>query len=352
MQAIRELECALKMSDPPTDGAVAEAPANAPDDGLESSPGSDGHDGAEPAAAANWPRRIEDVLADRNQQLRDILSACPLGVAVVSRQDWRRLFVNQHLVDMFKAPSVEAFREQDLKSSWVDAAEFARASSNIERNVDHVDFEAERRCFDGSTIWVLMNSRPIVFEGEPARVFWHNDITKRKRMENELRRMATTDTVTGLPNRRHLLSLVIREAKRQSRSRSSFGLLMVDLDNFKIINDTHGHACGDRVLRQVAQLCQATVRDIDTLGRVGGEEFAVLAPDTDEKGVRCLAERLRQVVADTDIEVEPDCRLRVTISVGATLFSSEDNTIDVTLARADKALYEAKDAGRNRVRFV
>jgi diguanylate cyclase (GGDEF)-like protein/PAS domain S-box-containing protein len=355
LQAIRLVKGALEEIDRPACRAAMEALTRATAEIADDEADSGEFDPGDPLAAAlatQLHRRVEDALADRNRQFRDILNACPLGVAVISRQGWKRLFVNQNMADLFKAPSIEAFQQQGLQRSWVDQAAFARASANIESDVDHVDFECERICFDGSTIWVLMNSRPIMFEGQPARVFWHNDITKRKQMEDELRRLATTDTVTGLPNRRHLLGLIDREAKRNQRYGSSFGLLMLDVDNFKNINDSYGHASGDQVLHRVAQLCLATVRDIDTLGRVGGEEFAVLVPDSTEAGTRYLAERLRRVVADTVIEIGSDCRLSVTISVGATLHRNDDGSVDATLARADKALYQAKRAGRDCIRFL
>lgn len=355
MQAIRLVENALEKIDGPACRAARQALTKAAAEVAGVDTGSKELDDADPLTAAlatRLYRQVEDALADRNRQFRDILNACPLGVAVISRQGWKRLFVNQNLADMFKAPSIEAFQRRDLRSSWVDQSEFARASRNIEQDVDHVDFEAERKCLDGSTFWVLMNSRPIVFEGEPARVFWHNDITKRKELEDELRRLATTDAVTGVPNRRHLLAMVTREAERQQRYGSPFGLLMVDIDDFKRVNDVYGHASGDEVIRQVAQLCLATIRGVDTLGRLGGEEFGILAPGLDESGTVRLGERLRQAVADSVVAIEPAGDLRLTISVGATLYHSEDSTIDVTLARADEALYMAKHAGRDRLRFL
>jgi len=351
---IRSLRQALERIETPACDAAASALATAATEIAAAGPGADLLVVADQLPAARAGRAqdpAEGVLDVRNRQFRDILSACPLGVAVISRRGWKRLFINHYLVDMFKAPSMEAFQRQDLIDSWVDKAEFARAARNIAADVDHVDFEAMRRCFDGSMIWVLMNSLPIVFEGQPARVFWHIDITERKRMEDELRLLATTDVLTGVANRRHFLATVDREVERQRRYGPPCGLLMLDIDHFKSVNDSFGHACGDQVLRHVARLCLENIRGIDTLGRMGGEEFAVVVPETDDAGVLRLAERLRLAVAGSVLDAETGASVRVTLSVGATLHRLHDDAVEVTFARADKALYEAKHAGRNRVIF-
>jgi diguanylate cyclase (GGDEF)-like protein/PAS domain S-box-containing protein len=176
------------------------------------------------------------------------------------------------------------------------------------------------------------------------------DITERKRMNAELLILATTDFLTGLPNRREFMGQLERELARLQRSVGDCAaVLMLDIDHFKTINDRYGHAVGDAVLRHMAGLMRAGQRKIDTMGRVGGEEFAVLLPGADKAAAAAYAERLRQKVADTPLVMEGGEEIRITVSIGIAALSPGDATADAALIRADKALYGAKEAGRNRV---
>ncbi|MYN10233.1 CHASE domain-containing protein [Pseudoduganella aquatica] len=175
------------------------------------------------------------------------------------------------------------------------------------------------------------------------------DITERKRMNDELLVLATTDFLTGLPNRREFMARLDDEQARLQRDISEQGaVLMLDLDHFKRVNDEYGHATGDAVLRHLAALMRDSQRKIDTLGRVGGEEFAVLLPGADMPAALAFAERLRQRIAGTPLQVDGRA-LSVTVSIGIAALDPADASGDAALVRADKALYCAKRAGRNRV---
>jgi|GEM_PF-567469 len=165
--------------------------------------------------------------------------------------------------------------------------------------------------------------------------------------QQELLRMAVTDELTGAFNRNHLNSVLSHEMARNRRYDKAFGLLIVDLDHFKNINDSFGHAVGDEVLRKTAQVLSKSIRSSDTLVRWGGEEFVVIAVEVDEKALRHLCENLRGSIEDTNYGPVVD---KVTVSIGATLFSKND-TQDRLFLRADKALYEAKEKGRNRTAY-
>jgi len=175
------------------------------------------------------------------------------------------------------------------------------------------------------------------------------DITERKALEMELRRLATTDPLTDLANRRHFLAQVDLELELLQRYAKPAALLMIDLDHFKQVNDAYGHAAGDAVLRHFAAIARRILRKVDLLGRLGGEEFAALLPGTDAEGAQQLAERLRQTVADSQVHTVSGGAIQVTISIGVTLFALTDANADTVLARADRALYRAKEQGRNRV---
>ncbi|WP_342115225.1 sensor domain-containing diguanylate cyclase [Pseudoduganella sp. OTU4001] len=175
------------------------------------------------------------------------------------------------------------------------------------------------------------------------------DITERKRMNDELVQLATTDFLTGLPNRREFMARLEDEQARLQRDVGGrAAVLMLDIDHFKDINDAHGHDWGDAVLRHLAGLMRDSQRKIDMLGRVGGEEFAILLPGADLEAARAFAERLRQRIADTPLK-HNGSSIAVTVSVGIASMAAADRSGDAALVRADHALYRAKRGGRNRV---
>jgi diguanylate cyclase (GGDEF)-like protein len=162
-----------------------------------------------------------------------------------------------------------------------------------------------------------------------------------------MRDMAMTDELTRLPNRRHLLAAAEEQLRRSRASGEPFSLIAFDIDRFKRINDTFGHAAGDLVLQRVAHACRGALRPNDRIGRTGGEEFTAIVPGlTAAHGVP-LAERLRAAVEEIDCS-DIDSSLRVTISLGVAQWERDD-TIGRIAARADEALYRAKDSGRNQV---
>jgi diguanylate cyclase (GGDEF)-like protein len=167
--------------------------------------------------------------------------------------------------------------------------------------------------------------------------------------EKELARLATTDSLTGVLNRRAFGSLAAQEFTRTRRYDRPLSVLGIDIDHFKRVNDTYGHAAGDDVLQAFTVAWQTVLRTTDTIGRIGGEEFAVLLPETAGAQARELAERVRQACERLPFRfLRPG--ERITISVGVGCVETGDSSIDHALARADEALHEAKLAGRNRVR--
>ncbi|MCE5212159.1 MAG: GGDEF domain-containing protein [Deltaproteobacteria bacterium] len=167
-----------------------------------------------------------------------------------------------------------------------------------------------------------------------------------KQAQSRLQRMATTDFLTGIANNRLFLERGDSEIQRARRYKSSFSILMIDLDYFKNFNDNYGHAIGDKVLVAFVDICRNNLRDFDFFGRLGGEEFAVLLPHTDLDEGKRLAERLCSVIAQSDIEAE-DKILRITVSIGVSQLLPGDDRIDDVLKRADDAMYDAKRKGRN-----
>lgn len=173
------------------------------------------------------------------------------------------------------------------------------------------------------------------------------DVTEEKRLEEKLRNLSYTDPLTGLNNRRRMDETLAEELNRAKRYAMELGLMMVDVDHFKKLNDTHGHDMGDRVLQAVGKLMQEHCRDVDFPCRFGGEEFCVVMPSTGLPGVVLAAERLRQKVERMTVE-----GLSVTVSIGVAVYPhSGARTPEDLLKVADTALYDSKKAGRNRITF-
>jgi diguanylate cyclase (GGDEF)-like protein/PAS domain S-box-containing protein len=175
------------------------------------------------------------------------------------------------------------------------------------------------------------------------------DFAESKRLEADLVAMATTDFLTGLFNRRNFLARMAEELARLKRfDIERAAVLMLDLDHFKRVNDQYGHAAGDAVLKHFATLVLAELRKVDTGGRLGGEEFAILLLGADLAAAEQFAERLRVKVADTALTYENQT-IKVTVSIGITTLMAADANAEAALSRADAALYDAKHAGRNQV---
>jgi diguanylate cyclase (GGDEF)-like protein len=182
---------------------------------------------------------------------------------------------------------------------------------------------------------------------EGGLVGFRFDITELKRQERELIRLAWTDSLTDAMNRHRFMDLAGKEVERARRRNSELSLLLLDADHFKQINDKYGHAAGDAILKGLVERWTRSLRSHDLIGRIGGEEFSIVLPDANAANAMCMAERLRKEIAELPFAFEGQL-LRVTVSIGvATLAAGED--LPALMQRADKALYRAKEAGRDEV---
>lgn len=180
-------------------------------------------------------------------------------------------------------------------------------------------------------------------------VISHQDVTSRKLLEFGLTKLAETDEFTGLKNRRRFLASASKALERLEREVIPASICIIDLDHFKAINDTHGHAVGDVALCHAARRIKQSIRRRDLLARIGGGEFAVLLPNTDIWGAIMAAERIRTRFASAPLKTASGT-IKLTASIGAASLGSSDHNPDAALRHADQALYRAKEEGRNRVR--
>lgn len=161
-------------------------------------------------------------------------------------------------------------------------------------------------------------------------------------------RLSTTDPLTGLYNRRFLNEFLIKEVARSRRLDKKFSIVLFDIDDFKRINDRFGHACGDQVLQSLAQLMMGKIRNLDVIGRYGGDEFIIILPETNGENAASLIERLRGIVEKYDIVLSASA-LHITASFGVATFPDDGMSLDDLLVAADERLYSAKSQGKNRV---
>jgi two-component system cell cycle response regulator len=174
------------------------------------------------------------------------------------------------------------------------------------------------------------------------------DITDRLQAQAELQHLATTDPLTGIANRRHFLDRATQELNRLRRFGNPVSLIMLDVDHFKRINDTYGHSAGDQALCLLTSTCRDILRENDLVGRMGGEEFAILLPETGLEEASWVADRVRRCLSEL-VVAENSVEFGFTVSLGVAGCDRDDRRIEEPLARADRALYDAKRAGRNRI---
>ncbi len=311
--------------------------------------------------AGLWVATLEDRTgqttdpegSDWRAKLTDIINGLPVGVEIYDAE-FRELFANAQSDALLGYPSPAPLHHDDWWSvGFPDPVERARATAEWNAQIDALRADPQStqsvewrvQCRDGVRRQMQFRFR---FIGDNYTVvFW--DVTEQRRLETELRRIAGTDPLTGLCNRRRFFEEATRLLAQMGSEDEPASLMMLDIDHFKLINDTHGHAAGDQVLQILALRCQSALRMEDLMARLGGEEFAVFLPRTDSAEARRIGERLRGMVASSPFALERRI-LPVHVSIGiATLRHPGDHSIDRMMERADRALYAAKAGGRDRV---
>jgi diguanylate cyclase (GGDEF)-like protein/PAS domain S-box-containing protein len=291
-------------------------------------------------------------LANSEQRFRGAFDNAPLGLALVDR-DNRFLRVNRALCQMLGTEAAQLVGAD--QSAFGDPADNA-----IEREYQQdllagrssaVQYERRYRSRDGRVLWTLVSASLMPAAQEPQHFLIQiNDLTERKRAEDELERLAHHDALTGAANRTLLNEEVEHEIAAARRHRSRLAVVFIDLDYFKHINDSFGHEAGDTVLKEIAARLTRTVRAIDIVGRMGGDEFVVVLSEvSDAQDVLALTEKLR---SECGRPVRFDGHeVRLAVSMGVSLFPDDAPDFRTLLRFADSALYQAKGEGRNNVQF-
>ena len=279
-------------------------------------------------------------------RFRRLVNAMPTPV-IVTRPDARRvLFANPPSAELLTAgdgdPDHRQLRLDEVERVWLvekvgEAGDVAGREMPLTRP-------------DGEAMWVLVSASAILFDDGPALLIGINDITARRALEERLQALATTDTLTGIANRGSLLERGEGLLQLAMRHQRPLSVLMLDIDHFKRINDSHGHHIGDEAIRATVRCCIDTLRASDVPGRLGGEEFAIVMPETSLTDAVLVAERLRVAVGKQAIALDGIAPLHLTVSIGvASHDPARPETFAAMLIRADLALYAAKNNGRDRV---
>ena len=286
-------------------------------------------------------KQAEKALLESEAYQKTLMAAIQAGVVVIDVEKYTIVDINMAAANLIGAPKEEIIGKECHK--YICPAERGKCPiTDLKQIVDR----SERIVINalGEQIPVLKTVVPLTIKGRNYLIESFIDISERKRMEEELKRLSVTDNLTQTYNRTKYREVIKKELERTKRSSSPLSVAMFDIDHFKEVNDTYGHAAGDYVLKTLSQIAKGNMRDIDYLIRWGGEEFLVIALDTDLRGAEVLAEKIRKAIENYSFDKVG----RVTVSFGVTQFK-QDDTEDSFMKRADDALYQAKEKGRNRI---
>ncbi|BBB65467.1 hypothetical protein UNDYM_1214 [Undibacterium sp. YM2] len=300
------------------------------------------------------------ILSQRLQESADLVTCLTNevpGLAYQYRMDSdgaeRFTYLSEGVRDIYElipAQMPEAIQLVHARIHADDFPAYRNALLKSASRLEHLHLEYRVNLPQQGMRWRQMDARPRRLPD--GATLWHgfiNDVTEHKRIEQELQELATIDFLTQIPNRRSFMSRMEEELARIQRGASkAAAVLMCDLDNFKLINDTYGHAVGDLVLRHFAHILHDELRKSDYAGRVGGEEFAVVLAGTGIADATIFAERVQKQLLDTPVNAHTQL-IPVTVSIGISLMQASDIDADVSLSSSDMALYRAKEAGRNRI---
>lgn len=294
----------------------------------------------------------QQSLIDTQERLGAMLDVMPIGLLIHTQQGI--LFANRAACELLRTPQERLVGQHML--DFVRADDLDRVSGQFEGSFSGraptFELDAVVQCGERPARLCKMISSKLPWPGNPVIQILVQDITDQKRAEHSLRQLTITDELTGAYNRRHAYYEAALYLEGD-QTHVPFSAVLVDIDHFKQINDTYGHAAGDTALKRLTLLANEllpTIEGTDSaiFARIGGEEFVMLLPGLREDAAAGAAERFRRVVERMAIDL-PEGELRFTISAGVATASDEDGGFDGLMRRADAALYAAKEEGRNRV---
>ena len=294
-------------------------------------------------------KNLESKMSEQKYLLDTILNNVD---AYIYMKDSNRNFryANTKVAELFNKPIEDIIDKKDTEVLPLDMA-------NTFWELDKKVFESNEKQADEESIvdpkgemkhyWSV--KLPFTLNEEKMLIGFSSDITEVYLLKEELKKLSITDSLTNLYNKRHFDDIATSEYRRSIRHHIDMSIVILDIDFFKKINDTYGHASGDVILQTASNNCKSLIRTEDTLCRIGGEEFAILLPNTKISAAVDLAERIRIFQEKQILTGDWQGDIKITFSLGVSQLKSTDNSYEDILLRADQALYKAKDVGRNRV---
>jgi diguanylate cyclase (GGDEF)-like protein/PAS domain S-box-containing protein len=295
----------------------------------------------------------QSQVQERENKLQAFVNALP-NLSFVYDEEGRYLEVLSPQTDLLIA-SAEELKNHTVKE-MLSGEVGLEMMEVIQRTIETGDtqvMEYKLTVMDGSDHWFEGRCALLEkdFAGHGKVVFIASEISERVKLYQEVQRLATLDSLTGCLNRRQFLTLANQELLRALRYQRPLSIFMLDIDHFKVINDTYGHAVGDTVLCSLVDECRSNLRSVDIISRHGGEEFIVLLPETQKDMAYMVADRLRIAVEKMEV-MDSGQKISITISVGITsleLETGQKESIEMLIHRADQAMYDAK-ISRNAIR--
>ena len=293
--------------------------------------------------------RLQEALAQSEAQLRRVIEAAPMPLLIARESDQRLLYGNDKALEQLGLAPHSAL-ERPLSDFHADPAIRSALGEQLARQGNVDEFEVHLRSVHGRESWVLLSARRVRYAGADSLLIAFANIDDRKRVQEDMRRRALHDPLTGLPNRAMFLESLERALHKARRRGVQFSLLFVDLDRFKEVNDTMGHAAGDTLLKTVAERLGTAVRQSDLVARLGGDEFVILIEE--HHGPEEVMIVAQKVLAMVERPVPVDWReAKVSASIGIASFPDDGEDIETLLANADAAMYQSKERGRNNFQF-
>ncbi|MGB0562460.1 MAG: ammonium transporter [Spirulinaceae cyanobacterium] len=292
---------------------------------------------------------VTESLNHSRDRLLTILNSPAFPVIISNPETGQLHFINERAAELLGFPLVEAVQHNEIEF-WHCPQERELFLNQLRNGNPTVDFETKLNRLNYGVFWVLISGADLLYDNKKCVLLSFNDISNRKQMEHELKHLAETDALTAIYNRRSFLELAERAVQQAAQNNRPLAVLIFDVDRFKWVNDTFGHPYGDEILKLVADTGQEILHEHHLFGRFGGEEFAIVLPDTYMDTAQVIAESLRQAIESLSLE-QGDRPFTLTVSIGATELR-EGDTLNQMIKRADKALYQAKKMGRNRVQFI
>ncbi|HEX4763484.1 MAG TPA: EAL domain-containing protein, partial [Usitatibacter sp.] len=293
--------------------------------------------------------RLQQTLAQSENQLRQLVEAAPLPLLIVRATDKRLLYANERALEQFDL-DIDGALARTFDDFHLEPEARARVAEAISRAGNVRDLEVELTDANGKSFWMLLSAQPLRFQGVVCLLMALADIDERKRLQDDMRRKAMHDPLTGLPNRAMFMESLERALAKARRRASRFSVCFIDLDRFKEVNDTMGHPAGDSLLLEVSRRLTTAVRQSDLVARLAGDEFVVLIEE--HGGPEEVMIVAQKVLAALARPVTIDWReAKISGSIGIANFPEDGLDVPTLVRHADVAMYQAKERGRNNFQF-